>query len=345
MSQSTQATQEFGNVGRPPWWRRGAFASQSAYVLAALVVLVAGIWIVAPVFMTERNLGNIATNFSFIGLMSLGETLVIITGGIDLSVGSVCAMSAVAMMMMMRLLAQTPLAEVPFLTLVLAVLPAVALATLAGWVNGMLVAELRLSPFVTTLGMLSVCRGLTFVLTQGRPQYPTGPDVALFTHLTKGTLLAVPVQLIYLIVAALLVGLVLRHRVWGRHLYAIGGNAKAAGLAGIHVRKITVSVYMASAFFAGVTGVLLAGWLGAAPANLAMGYELHVIAATVIGGANLLGGIGGAVGAVLGSVLIEVVRNGFVLIGANAYWEQVFVGLIIIAAVLVDQVRTRRMTT
>jgi ribose transport system permease protein len=339
-----EAASEFTNVGRAPWWRRGAFASQSAYVLAALVVLVAGIWIVAPVFMTARNLGNIATNFSFIGLMSLGETLVIITGGIDLSVGSVCAMSAVAMMMMMRLLAQTPLAEVPLLTLALSIVPAVALAMLAGWVNGLLVAELRLSPFVTTLGMLSVCRGLTFVLTQGRPQYPTGPDVAVFTSLTKGTLLGVvPVQLVYLIVAAVLVGLALRHRVWGRHLYAIGGNAHAAGLAGIHVRRITISVYVVSAFFAGVTGVLLAGWLGAAPANLAMGYELHVIAATVIGGANLLGGIGGAVGAVLGSVLIEVVRNGFVLIGANAYWEQVFVGLIIIAAVLVDQVRTRRM--
>jgi len=344
MSQSTQAASEFTNVVRPPWWRRGALASQSAYVLAALVVLVAGIWIIAPVFMTLRNLGNIATNFSFVGLMSLGETLVIITGGIDLSVGSVCAMSAVAMMMVLRLLVHTPLAEVPLLTLALAVLVAVALAVVAGWVNGLLVADLRLSPFVTTLGMLSVCRGLTFVLTQGRPQYPTGPDVAVFIHLTKGTVLGVPVQVVYLVLMALLVGLVLRHRVWGRHLYAIGGNAHAAGLAGIHVRKITISVYVLSAFFAGLTGVLMAGWLGAAPANLAMGYELHVIAATVIGGANLLGGVGGAVGAVLGSVLIEVVRNGFVLIGANAYWEQVFVGLIIIAAVLVDQVRTRRMT-
>jgi ribose transport system permease protein len=344
MAQPTEAVPEFTNVGRAPWWHRGAFASQSAYVLLALVVLVIAIWIIAPVFMTWRNLFNTATNFSFIGIMSLGETLVIITGGIDLSVGSVCAMSAVAMMMMMRLLAQTPLADVPVLTLALAVLLAVALAAVAGWVNGMLVAELRLSPFVTTLGMLSVCRGLTYVLTQGRPQYPTGPDVALYTQLTKGTLLGVPVQLIYMVLLAVLVGLALRHRVWGRHLYAIGGNARAAGLSGIHVKKITISVYVVSALFAGLTGVLLAGWLGAAPANLANAYELHVIAASVIGGANLLGGIGGAVGAVLGSVLIEVVRNGFVLIGANAYWEQVFVGLIIIAAVLVDQLRTRRMT-
>jgi ribose transport system permease protein len=141
---------------------------------------------------------------------------------------------------------------------------------------------------------------------------------------------------------AVLMALALRHFVWGRHLYAVGGNARSAALTGVHVPRIVVSVYVLSGLAAGFSGILIGGWLGAAPANLATGYELRVIAAAVIGGANLAGGAGGAAGAVIGAALIEVIRNGFVLIGANTYWEEVFVGVIIIVAVLVDQLRTRR---
>ena len=155
-------------------------------------------------------------------------------------------------------------------------------------------------------------------------------------------MLGLPTQLVYLLVLAFLMALALRHFVWGRHLYAVGGNARAAALTGVRVPRVVLSVYVLSGLAAGFSGVLLAGWLGAAPANLATGYELRVIAAAVIGGANLAGGVGGAAGAVIGAALIEVIRNGFVLIGANTYWEEVFVGVIIIIAVLVDQLRTRR---
>jgi ribose transport system permease protein len=327
---------------RPDRWRRGIPQSQTAYVAIAFAALVVVIWILAPVFMTPRNLLNISKNFSFIALMSLGETLVIISGGIDLSVGSVCALSAVVTMMLMRLLSATAAAQVPGATIALATLLALALAALTGLVNGVLIARVRLSPFVTTLGMLSVARGMTYVLTQGRAQYPTGPDVALFTRFTNGAVLGLPTQLVYLLVLAVLMALALRHLVWGRHLYAVGGNAQAAALTGVRVPRVVVSVYVLSGLAAGFSGVLIAGWLGAAPANLATGYELRVIAAAVIGGANLAGGVGGAAGAVIGAALIEVIRNGFVLIGANSYWEEVFVGVIIIIAVLVDQLRTRR---
>jgi ribose transport system permease protein len=327
---------------RLAWWRHGMPQTQTAYVGAAFLALIAVIWILAPVFMTPRNLLNISKNFSFIALMSLGETLVIISGGIDLSVGSVCALSAVLTMMLMRFFSATAAVQVPGATIVLAVLPALALAALIGLVNGLLVARIRLSPFVTTLGMLSVARGMTYVLTQGRAQYPTGPDVAHFTGFTNGAVFGLPTQLVYLLVLAVLMGLALRHLVWGRHLYAVGGNAQAAALTGVPVQRVVLSVYVLSGLAAGFSGVLIAGWLGAAPANLATGYELRVIAAAVIGGANLAGGAGGAAGAVLGAALIEVIRNGFVLIGANTYWEEVFVGVIIIIAVLVDQLRTRR---
>jgi ribose transport system permease protein len=245
-------------------------------------------------------------------------------------------------MMLMRFFSATAAAQVPGATIALAGLLALALAALIGVVNGLLIARIRLSPFVTTLGMLSVARGMTYVVTQGRAQYPVGPDVASFTRFANGALLGLPTQLVYLLVLAVLMSLALRHFVWGRHLYAVGGNAQAAALTGVRVPRVVLSVYVLSGLAAGFSGVLIAGWLGAAPANLATGYELRVIAAAVIGGANLAGGIGGAAGAVIGAALIEVIRNGFVLIGANSYWEEVFVGVIIIIAVLVDQLRTRR---
>ena len=327
---------------RSAWRRLEIPQTQTVYVAVAFAALIVVIWILAPVFMTPRNLLNISKNFSFIALMSLGETLVIISGGIDLSVGSVCALSAVVTMMLMRFLSATAAAQVPGATITLAVFSALALAALIGFVNGMLIARVRLSPFVTTLGMLSVARGVTYVLTQGRAQYPTGPDVAAFTRFANGAVLGLPTQLVYLLMLAALMALALRHLVWGRHLYAVGGNPQAAALTGVRVPRVVVSVYVLSGLAAGFSGVLIAGWLGAAPANLATGYELRVIAAAVIGGANLAGGVGGATGAVLGAALIEVIRNGFVLIGANTYWEEVFVGVIIIIAVLVDQLRTRR---
>ena len=329
-------------VTRPAWRRRGLPQTQTAYVAVAFAVLIVVIWVLAPVFMTPRNLLNISKNFSFIALMSLGETLVIISGGIDLAVGSVCALSAVVTMMLMRFLSDTTAAQLPGATIALAVLLALTLAGLIGLVNGLLIARVRLSPFVTTLGMLSVARGMTYVLTQGRAQYPTGPDIALFTRFANGAVLGLPTPLVYLLVLAVMMGLALRHLVWGRHLYAVGGNAQAAALTGVRVPRVVVSVYVLSGLAAGFSGVLIGGWLGAAPANLATGYELRVIAAAVIGGANLAGGVGGAAGAVIGAALIEVIRNGFVLIGANSYWEEVFVGVIIIIAVLVDQLRTRR---
>src|SRR6516162_4756395 len=167
---------------RSAWWRRGVPQTQTAYVAIAFAVLIVVISILAPVFMTPRNLLNISKNFSFIALMSLGETLVIISGGIDLSVGSICALSAVVTLMLMRFLSATAAAQVPGATIALATLLALALAALIGLVNGLLIARIRLSPFVTTLGMLSVARGMTYVLTQGRAQYPTGPDVAGFTR-------------------------------------------------------------------------------------------------------------------------------------------------------------------
>ncbi len=333
---------EFTNVGRAGWWQRGFFASQTAYVVAALVLIVAVMAASSPAFLSVGNLANVAKNFSFVGIVALGVTLVILTGGIDLSVGSVMALSAITCAMTMQAVSGTALAGVPYATLAVSLLAALGAAAVVGLINGLLIARLGLSPFVTTLGMLSIVRGLAYAVTQGRGQAPTGPDVDAFYAVTDASVGRVPMAMIYLLVLAFLMALVLHHTRFGRHVFAIGGNERAAALTGVSVERVKIAVYVLSSLSAGLAGILMTGWLGSAPANLATGYELTIIAAAVIGGANLAGGVGGPAGAVIGALLIEVIRNGLVLAGIDAYWQIVLVGVIIILAVLVDRLRTRR---
>ena len=232
---------------------------------------------------------------------------------------------------------------IPLGTMIVSIAAGLGVAVLVGLANGLLIARIGLSPFVTTLGMLSIARGLAYAVTEGRGQAPTGPDVDTFYNVTDGNIGGVPIAVIYLLVLACIIGLVLHHTRFGRHVFALGGNEKAAALTGIAVERVKIAVYILSALSAGFAGILMVGWLGSAPANLATGYELTIIAAAVIGGANLAGGIGGPAGAVIGALLIEVIRNGLVLAGINAYWQIVLVGAIIILAVLVDRLRTQRM--
>jgi ribose transport system permease protein len=200
---------------------------------------------------------------------------------------------------------------------------------------------LGLSPFVTTLGMLSIVRGLGYVVSNGRGSFPGGPDADYFYALTSGDVLGVPAPFIYLVVLALAMAVVLHHSAFGRHVFALGGNEKAAELTGIPVVRVKIEVYVICALAAGLQGIIISGWLGSAPANMATSYELNVIAAAVIGGANLAGGIGGPLGAIVGCVLLEVIRNGLVLAQVSSYWQQTLVGVIIILAVLVDRIRSR----
>jgi ribose transport system permease protein len=336
---------DFSNVGRATWWRRGFFASQTAYVAFALIGIMIVMSLLSSAFLSPGNLANVAKNFSFVGIVTLGVTLVIVTGGIDLSVGSTMALSAITCAIVMQAVSGTVLDGVPLIGMLLSLGAGLGVALLVGLANGLLIARIGLSPFVTTLGMLSIVRGLAYAVTEGRGQAPTGPDVDLFYNLTDGNIAGVPVAVIYLLVLASILGIVLHHTAFGRHVFALGGNEKAAALTGIAVERVKIAVYVLSALSAGFAGILMVGWLGSAPANLATGYELTIIAAAVIGGANLTGGVGGPAGAVIGALLIEVIRNGLVLAGINAYWQIVLVGAIIILAVLVDRLRTMRMTS
>jgi ribose transport system permease protein len=299
-----------------------------------------------------------AKNFSFIAIATLGITFVIITGGIDLSVGSMMCFSAMVTSMVMIELStpgtaggawfvhlapdgKTVLANVPGLILLISVLSGLLAALIVGLINGFCVAVLGLSSFVTTLGMLSIVRGLAYVVSNGRGSFPGGPDADYFYALTSGDLYGLPAPFIYLVVLALVMAVVLHHSTFGRHVFALGGNEKAAEQTGISVVRVKIAVYVICALASGLQGIIISGWLGSAPANMATSYELNVIAAAVIGGANLAGGIGGPLGAIVGCVLLEVIRNGLVLAQVNSYWQQTLVGVIIIAAVLVDRVRSK----
>ena len=348
----------FTNIGKVRWWQRGVFASQTGYVLVALAVLLVVMHFASPYFFTEGNMQNVAKNFSFIAIATLGVTFVIITGGIDLSVGSMMCFSAMITSMAMTELStpggfgaslfvhmaadgKTVAANVPGLILVVSVLAGLGVALLVGLVNGFCIAVLGLSPFVTTLGMLSIVRGLGYVVSNGRGSFPGGPDADYFYATTAGDIFGMPMPFIYLVILATVMAVVLHHTSCGRHVFALGGNEKAAELTGIPVVRVKIEVYVICALAAGLQGIIISGWLGSAPANMAISYELNVIAAAVIGGANLAGGIGGPLGAIVGCVLLEVIRNGLVLAQVSPYWQQTLVGVIIILAVLVDRIRSR----
>jgi len=334
--------QGFSNVRRKAFWQKGFLASQAAYVLVALIVLIFVMSQASPNFATANNIANITRNFSFIAIAALGMTLVIITGGIDLSVGSTMALTATVTSLTMTGLNAAGFYPFPGSAMMISLLAGLGTAALIGLCNGLFIAKLKLSPFVTTLGSLSIVRGLTYVATQGRGTNPVGPDKELFLAVTSGWVQGVPMAFIYLMIAAGLMWVALHHTAWGRHVFAIGGNEAAGRLTGVPVDRVKVQVYVLCAIAAGINGIIISGWLGSAPANLATSYELNIIAAAVIGGANLAGGVGGALGAIIGCILIEVIRNGLVLARVDPYWQQALVGCIIVAAVLVDRLRSLR---
>jgi len=308
-------------------------ASQPFWITVALLIICLGMsWIEPQAFPSLDNFYNITRNFAFIGIISLGMTAVILTGGIDLSVGSIMGVVGVA----------TGLVLQAGYSAFLAILVGLLTGMLAGAVNGALIAYLQLSPFVVTLGMLSIARSIAIVLSQNKMIYEFGPAGDLFNEIGGGQTLGIAHPVWMLVFLALVFGFVFRLTSWGRYLYAIGGNENAARLTGVPVDRIKLQAYMISGLTAAIASVMLTGWQGSALNNMGIGWELRVIAATVIGGASLMGGEGGAYGAVIGAALIEVIRNSLLMAGVDANWQGTFVGLFIIFAVLLQRFRGRR---
>ena len=308
-------------------------ASQAVWVTLALAIIVAVMCFLQPrAFASEDNLYNITRNFSFIGIMAMGMTAVIITGGIDLSVGSIMGVVAIVAGLIMH-------ADLPWW---LGVVGGLAAGAVCGLLNGFLIAYLNLSSFVVTLGALAIWRSVAVVLSQNKMIYEFGKGSDAFFVFGGGAWLGIATPVWLLIVLGVAFAWVLHGTVWGRHLYAIGGNEQAARLTGIPVDRVKMEAYLFSALCAAAAALLSLAWQGSAINALGTGYELRVIASTVIGGANLLGGEGGAYGAFIGAALIEVIRNSLLMAGVDSNWQGMFVGGFIILAVLLERVRGRR---
>jgi ribose transport system permease protein len=307
-------------------------ASQAFWVTIALLIICLIMGVREPRFATEDNFYNITRNFAFIGIMALGMTTVIITGGIDLSVGSIMGVVAVASGLVLE-------AQYPWYAAIAAGLGAGALC---GVINGVLIAYVGLSAFVVTLGMLSMARSVAVVLSGNRMIYNFGPGGPMFKSFGGGALLGIANPVWFLLGFTILLAVVLKMTPWGRHLLAIGGNEHASTLTGVPVKRIKMQAYIVSALTASLAAILNVGWSGSAINALGQGYELRAIASSVIGGANLMGGEGGAFGAVVGSALIEVIRNSLLMAGVDSNWQGMFVGSFIVLAVLLERVRGKR---
>ncbi len=323
---------------------KGLITSQPFWVTFALLVLVAIMAAYEPSFGTSANASNVARNFSPFGIMALGMTIVIITGGIDLSVGSVMGLVAIVAGLFLTW-------EYPWY-----VAFAMGLITglLCGIVNGFFVAYVGMPSFVVTLGMLSFARSLAVVFSGNQMLYKFGPDAPIVKAIGQGKW---PLQadgwaphwipelsshFWVMVILALIVGFLFNFTAWGRHLFAIGGNEQAARMTGVPVDWIKFQAYVFSAFTATVASLLMLGFNGSAINAMGAGYELRVIAATVIGGASLMGGAGTAYGAVIGSAFLEVIRNALLMAGIDSNWQGAFVGAFIVLAVLLGMMTTGR---
>jgi ribose transport system permease protein len=307
--------------------------SQTFWVVIAVILACLFLSFATDAFATQKNLYNITRNITFVAIIALGMTFVIITGGIDLSVGSVLCLSSMVLAVTMH----------AGYSIEVGILASIATALAIGAFNGILIAYLGFPPFVVTLGMLSIARSLAMVASNNTVVFQFGPDHDKLLALGGGAwVFGIANPVLYMILLALITGFTLRWTRFGRHIFAIGGNEHAATLTGVPVRQIKVAVYMISALSAGIAGVIETGWLGAVTTNIGTGMELQVIAATVIGGANLAGGVGTAFGAIVGAALIEVIRNSLGLLGINAFWQGVFIGGAILLAVLFDRIRNFR---
>jgi len=321
---------------------------QKFAALGSLSVLIAVFALTSHAFFTTTNALTVALQVCTIAYLGLGMTVVIITGGIDLSVGSVLALGGVIAAMLVK-------AGLPVW---LGMAVGLLLGCLAGLLNGLFVAQLRLPPFIATLGMMGVARGVILQVTGGRAiagmnqEFGVLGNGALFKRVTIGAdgypdikFVGIPYPVIVMVVLAVLMSVVLSRTRFGRHVYATGSNNEAARLSGVNVYRTTVSAYVISGFFAGLTGIVLMSRLVTGQPNEGISYELDAIAAAVIGGASLTsGGIGTISGTIIGAFVIGILRNGLNMNGVSSFVQQIIIGIVILLTVWIDQLRSKRST-
>lgn len=307
--------------------------------LIALLLMVVAMSVMSDSFLTPDNGWNILRQISVNLCLSIGMTLIILSGGIDLSVGAILALSGAVAAGLLKNGIGIPAVDVLLqFTLAGAIVSAIGVGLALGWFNGFVITRFKLPPFVATLGMFSIARGLTMLWTGGFPVTGLGER---FGSLGTGAFLGVPMP-VWITAALVAVFIVVTRKMrFGRHLYAVGGNERAALLTGLRVNRVKVWVYTLGGGLAGVAGLLVTARLDSAQPNAGLGYELDSIAAVVIGGTSLSGGRGSVAGTVLGCLIIGVLNNGLFLLNVSPFWQQVVKGLVILIAVAIDKTNAK----
>jgi ribose transport system permease protein len=311
--------------------------------LIALLIMVIAMSLLSDTFLTPENGWNILRQISVNLCLSIGMTLIILSGGIDLSVGAILALSGAVAAGLLRNGIGIPAFDVLLqVTVPGAIISGIVVGLALGAFNGFVITRFRLPPFVATLGMFSIARGLTMLWTGG---FPITGLAASFGFIGTGIVLGVPMPVwICLALVAIFVVVTQRTR-FGRHLYAVGGNERAARLTGLRVNRVKLWVYTLGGGLAGVAGLLVTARLDSAQPNAGLGYELDSIAAVVIGGTSLSGGRGSIMGTVLGCLIIGVLNNGLFLLNVSPFWQQVIKGIVILIAVAIDRAHARHRPT
>jgi inositol transport system permease protein len=297
-------------------------------LVLALALIVAALGLAKPNFLTSSNLINVARQISINGILAVGVTLVLLTGGVDLSLGSLVALTGVI---------AASFAHPGDFFLVVPLFMGIAAGTACGAINGAVVTRGGVPPFIATLGMMTIARGLAQVLSGGRPVSNMNPDMTRIA----GDVAGIPIPVVILACVALAAWAILANTRIGRHIYAVGGNENAARASGIHVCRVKMFAYTFCGGLAGLAGIVLAARIATGQPNAGIAYELDAIAAVVIGGTSLSGGVGSVGGTVLGALLMGVINNGLDLLDVSSYYQQIIKGMIIIGAVWFDRRNAR----
>ncbi|MFC7440297.1 ABC transporter permease [Laceyella putida] len=297
------------------------------FILIALIIFMS---ILSPTFFTSGNILNIVRQMSVIGIVAIGVTMIIITQGIDLSSGSVIALVSVVV---------ASFAQADSYPVLLAVAIGLGVGILTGVINGTIIAKGKIAPFVVTLGMMTAARGLALLFSDGRP---IGNLSDTFKFIGQGAILGIPVPIIIFALVGLVSYLLLNKTKFGKYVYAIGGNEQAAHIAGVNIEKYKILIYSYAGLLSAIAGIILTSRIASGQPTAGLMYELDAIAAAVIGGTSLSGGIGTIGGTIIGALIIGVMNNGLDLLNVSSYWQQILKGAIIVTAVLIDARKNRK---
>ena len=319
------------------WERINSFLNKYGIVIILLAMFIA-FSLLSEGFFTTRNIFNIIRQISFMGLIAIGVTMVIITGGIDLGSGSVLALAAVVATSLAQIQTSATL-KYPGLIVpvIVPIVAALAIGAVTGVINGSLIAKFKIPPFIATLGMMTVARGFALIYSN-KPLSQLTPE---YNFIGQGEIFGVPFPIIILITVAILAHIMLNNVPFGRYIYALGGNEQAARISGVNTDRVKIGVYTIAGLLSGLAGLVVSSRVGSGQPGQGVGIELDAIAAAVIGGTSLSGGIGTIWGTIVGALIIGVLDNGLILLNVDQYWITIVKGTIIVVAVIIDQRKNR----